>query len=104
MNQPKSLDMTLGIKHTLIYVTALTASNTLLATTDHSTEKIQGSKQVIEEIYKKCLAKGSNPIEQEVCKARRPAIEQCVDYETAAKDAKAAKVKCELLYIAPTKK
>lgn len=96
--------MILRIKHTLIYVTALTASNTVFATTEHSTEKIQGSKQVIEEIYKKCLAKGSNPVEQEVCKARRPAIEQCVDHETVSKDAKAARVKCELLYIAPTKK
>lgn len=88
----------------LILMTTLISSSISVASTDHGTDKPLDPKQVTEEIYKKCLAHGSGSIEQEVCKARRPAIEQCVEHETAAKDAKAAKVKCELLFIAPTKK
>lgn len=96
--------MELPARNRFILVLALISSFAASASTDHGTDKLLDAKQVTEEIYKKCLAHGSGPIEQEVCKARRPAIEQCVEHETAAKDAKAAKVKCELLFIAPTKK
>lgn len=96
--------MALTTRNRLILVTAFMSSFAAFASADHGTDKPLDPKQVTEEIYKKCLAHGSNAIEQEVCKARRPAIEQCVVHETAVKDAKAAKVKCELLYIAPTKK
>lgn len=96
--------MKFAIQQILPLVVAFFASASVLAESEPSKEKPLDPKHVSEEIYKKCLAKGSSPVEQEVCKARRPAIEQCVEQETAAKDAKAAKTKCELLYIAPTKK
>jgi hypothetical protein len=96
--------MKFAIQQTLMLVAVLIASASASATSEHATDKPLDPKHVSAEIYKKCLAKGSSAVEQEVCKARRPAIEQCVEQETAAKDAKAAKTKCELLYIAPTKK
>jgi len=92
------------MKQTLTLVAVLAFSTPIFADSEHAKEKPLDPKHVSEEIYKKCLSKGSNPVEHEVCKARRPAIEQCVEQETAAKDAKAAKTKCELLYIAPSKK
>lgn len=96
--------MTSTIKLMLAPTIALMFSHTLLANTEHPVEKPVDVKKVTEHIYTKCISKGSSPVEQEVCKARKPAIEQCVEHEAAAKDLKTAKIKYELMLIAPSKK
>ncbi len=70
---------------------------------ENTNEKPLDPKQVVDDVYKKCIAHAKHIREEEVCKARKPAIEHCVEQETKAKDAKAAKIKCELLFLAPTK-
>lgn len=70
---------------------------------DSPSERSQEIKQVSEDIYKKCLAHAKHIFEEEVCKSKKQAIQQCVEQEVKAKDAKSAKTKCELLYLAPTK-
>jgi hypothetical protein len=56
-------------------------------------------KQVAEDIYKKCMSKAHQIREEQVCKARKPSIDDCVEKQTKAKDAKTAQTKCELLYV-----
>lgn len=56
-------------------------------------------KAVSEEIFKKCMSHAKMMRDEQVCKARKPSIEQCVDKESQAKDAKAAKAKCETLFL-----
>lgn len=60
-------------------------------------------KQVVDAIMKKCFLNATQSIEEEVCKAKRPAIEQCVINELSQKDSKTAKLKCEFLYLPPKK-
>lgn len=74
-----------------------------MASNEQAPDKPLDAKHVTEEIFKKCMKRASERKEEEVCKARRPAIEQCVEQEKSAKDAKAAQTKCELLFIAPGK-
>lgn len=74
-----------------------------MASNEQNADKSLDAKHVAEEIFKKCMKRASERKEEEVCKARRPAIEQCVEQEKSAKDAKAAQTKCELLLIAPSK-
>jgi hypothetical protein len=68
-----------------------------------SPEKPIDSKQVSEDIYKKCLSKAKHIYEEEVCKSKKQAIQQCVEQEVKAKDVKSARTKCELQYLAPSK-
>jgi hypothetical protein len=75
-----------------------------IANPDQANEKPMETKQVSEEIYKKCLSVAKHIYEEEVCKSKKQAIQQCVENEIKAKDAKSAKTKCELLYVAPSKK
>jgi len=56
-------------------------------------------KLVSEDIFKKCMSHAKMMRDEQVCKARKASIEQCVDKESKAKDAKAAKAKCETLYL-----
>lgn len=56
-------------------------------------------KLVSEEIFKKCMSHAKMMRDEQVCKARKPSIEQCVENESKAKDAKAAKAKCETLFL-----
>jgi hypothetical protein len=74
-----------------------------IANPDQQNEKTLGPKQVSEDIYRKCLSKAKHIYEEEVCKSKKQAIQQCVEQEVKAKDAKSAKTKCELLYIAPSR-
>ncbi len=78
-------------------------SSIAFANAEHPAEKLAEPKQVVDELYKKCLAHAKHIRDEEVCKARKPAIELCVEQETKAKDSKAAKIKCELLFLAPSK-
>ncbi len=68
-----------------------------------SPEKPIDPKQVSEDIYKKCLTKAKHIYEEEVCKSKKQAIQHCVEQEVKAKDAKSARTKCELQYLAPSK-
>ena len=74
-----------------------------MASPDSSVEKPLEPKQVSEDIYKKCLFNAKHIFEEEVCKSKKQAIQLCVEQETKAKDAKAAKTKCELLLLPPSK-
>jgi hypothetical protein len=56
-------------------------------------------KKVAEELFKKCMSHAKQMRDEQVCIARKPAIEQCMDKESKAKDVKAAKTKCELMYL-----
>jgi Skp family chaperone for outer membrane proteins len=56
-------------------------------------------KVISEEIFKKCMSGAKQLKDEQVCKARRPSIDQCVEKESKAKDAKTAKTKCELLFL-----
>ena len=56
-------------------------------------------KVIAEEIFKKCMSGAKQLKDEQVCKARRPSIDQCVDKEAKAKDAKTAKTKCELVFL-----
>ena len=56
---------------------------------------------VVAEIFKQCVSRSAERREGEVCKARRPAIEQCVKEEAAAKDLKAARTLCEKQFVPP---
>ena len=76
---------------------------TSMASSEQSADKAVDTKHVSEDIFKKCMKRAVERKEEEVCKARRPAIEQCVEQEKSAKDAKAVQTKCELLLIAPSK-
>lgn len=76
---------------------------TSIASNEHSIDRTVDAKHVAEEIFKKCMKRAVERKEEEVCKARRPAIELCVEQEKSAKDAKAVQTKCELLLIAPSK-
>lgn len=60
-------------------------------------------KQVAEDIYKKCLSQAHQIKDEQVCKARKPSIDECVDTQTKAKDVKTAKAKCELLFTSDKK-
>ncbi|WP_353131921.1 hypothetical protein [Limnohabitans sp.] len=90
------------IMKNLVFLLCL-LSGFAIANPDQPNENHIQPKQVSEEIYKKCLSKAKHIYEEEVCKSKKPAIQQCVENEVKAKDAKSAKTKCELLYLAPSK-
>jgi hypothetical protein len=62
-------------------------------------EKPLDPKKVAEELFKKCMGHAKQIRDEQVCIARKPAIEQCMEKESKAKDVKAAKTKCELMYL-----
>lgn len=66
-------------------------------------EKPVDPKVAAEEIFKKCMSRAKLIRDEQVCKARKPSIEQCMDKESKAKDAKAARTKCELMYLPDAK-
>jgi hypothetical protein len=90
------------IMKNLVFLLSL-LSGFAMANSDQPNDKPIQPKQVSEEIYKKCLSKAKHIYEEEVCKSKKQAIQQCVENEAKAKDAKSAKTKCELLFIAPSK-
>jgi hypothetical protein len=65
---------------------------------DAPKEKQPDPKQVVEDIYHKCMSQAHQIRDEEVCKARKPSIQECVAKVTKEKDAKTAKSKCELLF------
>lgn len=86
----------------LIFLSIL-LSGFVFASPEKQIEKPIDPKQVSEDIYKKCLTKAKHIYEEEVCKSKKLAIQQCVEQEVKAKDAKSARTKCELQYLAPSK-
>jgi hypothetical protein len=79
-------------------ITLLLSSASVFAHEEAAPAKQPDPKQVVEDIFHKCMSQAHQIRDEEVCKARKPSIQDCVEKQSKAKDVKTAKAKCELLY------
>jgi hypothetical protein len=56
-------------------------------------------KQMIDELNGKCMKAAKQLRDEQICKAKRPAIENCINEGLKVKDAKATMTKCELMHL-----
>jgi hypothetical protein len=91
--------MRLNVKILAVAALLGLACNPLWAGEGAPAAKQPDPKQVAADIFKKCMSQAHQIRDEQVCNARKPSIEECVEKQTKAKDAKTAKAKCETLFL-----